>query len=65
MIKIYGKVGCSSCTKAKALCAQGNIDYEYLELDKDFTREEMLEMFPQARTSVSYTHLTLPTILRV
>tara|TARA_Y100001968_G_scaffold292262_1_gene297328 strand:+ start:381 stop:617 length:237 start_codon:yes stop_codon:yes gene_type:complete len=50
MIKIYGKVGCSSCTKAKALCAQGNIDYEYLELDRDFTREQMLEMFPQAKT---------------
>ena len=50
MIKIYGKIGCASCVKAKALCEQQKIKYEYLELNKDFTREEMLQMFPNART---------------
>ena len=26
------------------------IEYNYKELDKDFTREEMLEVFPTAKT---------------
>tara|TARA_Y100000816_G_C25961209_1_gene501616 strand:+ start:411 stop:647 length:237 start_codon:yes stop_codon:yes gene_type:complete len=50
MIKIYGKPGCNSCVKAKALCEQENLKYQYMELDKDFTREELLEMFPNAKT---------------
>ena len=50
MITIYGKPACPSCTKAKALCESRQYKYVYKELDKDFTREEVFETFPTART---------------
>ena len=50
MILIYGKDGCSYCQKAKALCEARGYVYEYLTLDTDFTREQLLETFPGART---------------
>ena len=50
MITIWGKPACPSCTKAKALCETRQLKYEYKELGKDFTREEVFETFPTART---------------
>ncbi len=50
MIEIYGKIQCSFCDRAKALCEQRNLDYKYYQLGEHFTREELLEMFPDART---------------
>lgn len=50
MIHIWGKPACPSCTKAKALCEQRGYRYEYLEMGRDFTREAVLEEFPEART---------------
>jgi glutaredoxin len=50
MITIYGKPACPSCTKAKALCETRNLKFEYKQLDVDFTREELFEKFPTART---------------
>jgi len=50
MIHIWGKPACPSCTKAKALCEQRGYQYEYLEMGRDFTREAVLEEFPEART---------------
>ena len=50
MITIYGKPACPSCTKAKALCESRQYKYEYKQLDNDFTKEELLEQFPDART---------------
>lgn len=50
MIKIYGKPACPSCTKAKAFCESRQLQFEYLQLDTDFTREELFEHFPTART---------------
>jgi glutaredoxin 3 len=35
---------------AKVLCTKEQKEYEYYQLGKDFNREEMLEMFPTART---------------
>jgi glutaredoxin len=35
---------------AKWLCTQKEIQFEYKQLGKDFTREEMIEKFPTART---------------
>ena len=35
---------------AKVLCTQKEIQFEYKQLGKDFTREEMIEKFPTART---------------
>tara|TARA_X000000368_G_C22432551_1_gene451148 strand:- start:97 stop:333 length:237 start_codon:yes stop_codon:yes gene_type:complete len=50
MIEIYGKPVCPYCDKAKALCKQNNYEYVYKQLDVDFTREELFEKFPGART---------------
>jgi len=50
MITIYGKPSCPYCTKAKSLCESRDLDYEYKQLDVDFTRDEVLETFPGART---------------
>ena len=50
MIEIYGKPNCPFCDKAKSLCEQKKLEYEYKQLDVDFTREELFEQFPGART---------------
>ena len=49
-IKIYGKANCQYCIKAVSLVTQKNIQFEYLSLGADFDREELLEMFPDAKT---------------
>jgi glutaredoxin len=49
-VEIWGKDNCPYCVKAKALCEQKELDYTYKQLGKDFTREEILETFPGART---------------
>ena len=48
MIEIWSKPSCPYCVKAKNLCEQQG--YEYKMLDEDFTREELFEIFPTART---------------
>ena len=50
MIEIFGKTMCPFCDKAKALCEQKGYTYEYKQLDVDFTREDLFEQFPGART---------------
>ena len=50
MIEIYGKTQCPFCDKAKQLCERENYTFEYKMLDADFTREELFEEFPGART---------------
>ena len=50
MIEIYGKPQCPFCDRAKSLCEQNGYEYTYQSLGTDFGREEMMEMFPTART---------------
>lgn len=50
MIEIYGKTQCPFCDKAKQLCERQGLDFVYKQLDTDFTREELFEKFPGART---------------
>ena len=50
MIEIYGKPMCPFCDKAKALCETRKFNYTYKSLGTDYTREELLENFPGART---------------
>jgi len=50
MIEIYGKPQCPHCEAAKRMCESRGLKYTYKQLDVDFTREEVLEMFPGART---------------
>ena len=50
MIEIFGKTQCPFCDKAKSLCEKEGLEYTYKQLDTDFTREELFEEFPTART---------------
>ena len=50
MIIMYGKTQCGYCDAAKRLCESRGLDFEYKQLDKDFTREVMVEEVPTART---------------
>lgn len=50
MIEIYGKPQCPYCDKAKMLCETRGFTYTYKSLGTDYTREELLEKFPNART---------------
>ena len=47
-IEIYGKDNCPQCDSAKALSQ--SYDYVYRKLGVDFTREQLFEQFPEART---------------
>ena len=50
MIEIYGKPQCPFCVNAKKLCEVKGLKYTYYEYIEDFSREELLEMFPNAKT---------------
>lgn len=50
MIEIYGKPQCPYCDKAKMLCETRGLQFVYKSMGTDFTREELLEKFPNART---------------
>jgi glutaredoxin len=50
MIEIWGKPACPHCDQAKQFCETREFPYVYKQLDVDFTREEVFENFPGART---------------
>ena len=50
MIEIWSKPQCPFCDKAENLCKQKNFVYKKYMLDVDFSREELVEKFPSART---------------
>ena len=54
-IEIYSKTNCVYCDKAVHIAQQiiqetSEHSYDNYMLDEDFTREELLEKFPHART---------------
>lgn len=49
-IEIYSKDNCPYCDKAKNLLEMKSIDFMELKLDKDFSRDEILEWFPGVKT---------------
>lgn len=54
-IEIYSKTNCMYCDKAVHIAQQmiqetSEHSYNKYMLDEDFTREELLEKFPNART---------------
>ena len=50
MIEVWGKENCVFCNRAKSLCETRQYEYTYKQLDVDFTREQLFEKFPTART---------------
>ena len=50
-IEIFGKDQCPFCTQAITIAEETEgASYVYKKLGEDFTREELFEIFPTART---------------
>lgn len=49
-VVLYTKDACSYCTNAKLLLTSKGISFTEYKLGEDFTRETLLELFPNART---------------
>jgi glutaredoxin 3 len=47
---VWSKNGCTFCTRAKELLESRGIDYEERNVNADWTREQLLEAVPTART---------------
>ncbi|AGS80896.1 glutaredoxin [Caulobacter phage Cr30] len=49
---IYGRTEprCTYCEQAKTLLEIKGIDYTFLNLGTDYTKEELLELVPEAKT---------------
>ena len=47
---VWSKYNCPYCDQAKALLTQRNIAYEERKIGDGYTREELLEAVPTART---------------
>jgi glutaredoxin 3 len=47
---IWSKENCPFCTQAKQLMASHNIEYEERSINQGWTREQLLEAVPGART---------------
>lgn len=50
MIKIYGKDNCPWCQKTKEFLDSKGTPYQYLTLNVDYMREELLREIPEAKT---------------
>lgn len=47
---IWSKDNCPFCVQAKALLTQKNINFEERNINHEWTKEQLLEMVPEART---------------
>ena len=47
---VWSKNACPFCDQAKKLLALKGIEYEERNINKNFTREQLLEAVPEART---------------
>lgn len=47
---IWSKTGCTSCIQAKTELEARGIEYEERNIQKNWTKSELLEMVPNART---------------
>ncbi len=50
MLTLYSKPDCTYCTQAKDLLTARKVEHSILMLGTDFTREALLEKFPEAKT---------------
>jgi glutaredoxin 3 len=49
-VVIWSKYHCSNCDQAKALLIQRGIEFEERKIGDGYTKEELLEAVPTART---------------
>lgn len=50
IVEVYSKDNCIFCTRAKDLLNSKGIRYVEYNIDRNFTREEFLQKFPNAKT---------------
>lgn len=50
MLTIYSKGNCQQCDSAKLLCQMKGVDYVVKTLDVDYTREQLMRVYPKARS---------------
>jgi glutaredoxin len=50
MIRIYGRFGCQYTKKLRNYLHDNDIQYQYYQLNEDFTREEFYELYPDHKT---------------
>jgi glutaredoxin len=50
MIEIYSKDNCNLCLQAKNLLTALQKDFTLYKLDEDFSREELIQKFPNAKS---------------
>ncbi len=48
--QIYSKDNCQFCSKAVALLTIKGLSFEELKLGREFTRDQLLKQFPEAKT---------------
>ena len=58
---VYSRENCQWCDRVKYLLDHLKINYIEYVYEKDFTKDQFYDEFGVGATSVSYTHLTLPT----
>lgn len=52
MITIYSKENCPNCKATADICRNLGLDYEFLKLDIDYTRDELVAICPEPVRSV-------------
>ena len=50
MIEIWSKPNCVFCDKAEMLCKMKSLEYKKYMLDVDYSTDEFMKKFPDART---------------
>ena len=50
LVEIWGRSNCTYCDRAKKLCTKEGLTYRYYQLGEDYTREKLLELFPNVKT---------------
>ncbi len=50
MIEIWSKPQCVFCDKAVQLCQMKELEFKKYMIDVDYSREDLIDKFPNART---------------
>ena len=50
MIEIWSKPQCVFCDKAVQLCQMKELEFKKYMIDVDYSREDLMDKFPNART---------------
>jgi glutaredoxin 1 len=63
MYTIYGKPGCTYCTKAKALLDSKGIQYNYINVDDLYGESNRRQIFTDFHDKIG-THSTFPLVFK-